>query len=79
MKILIVGPGCKNCKTLEAHVFEAMKKMNCSCDVEKISEMSEILAAGVLKTPGLIVDGEIQSQGQVLSSEQVEEILRKLC
>lgn len=51
MEIKILGPGCMNCKTLERRVNEALTQMNINVPVIKVSNIHDIIKAGVLKTP----------------------------
>lgn len=75
MEIKVVGPGCKNCKNLLATVEQAVKDTNLSADVIYVTEMADIVATGIMRTPGLIVDGQIKIMGRVPSLKEVTKIL----
>jgi len=76
MQIKVLGPGCANCKKLEASVFEAVAQMNIDADIQKIEDIQEIMSYGVLSTPGLVVNGEVKVSGRVPSVNEIKDILK---
>ncbi|MCM8809813.1 MAG: thioredoxin family protein [Candidatus Omnitrophica bacterium] len=76
MKIQILGIGCPKCKILEANAREAIKELGINAEIEKITDIEEIMKFGVMVTPALAVDGIIKSAGKVLSKQQIIEILK---
>ncbi|SHJ08421.1 small redox-active disulfide protein 2 [Geosporobacter subterraneus DSM 17957] len=77
MLIQVLGPGCKNCKTVEANVREALQALDMEANVEKVTDFSDIINLGVMKTPGLIIDGEIKASGRIPSTEEIKGFLIK--
>lgn len=77
MNIKILGPGCKNCTKLYENVEAAAHELGLSADLEKITDFKDIVSFGVMKTPGLVVDGEVKVSGRVPSKDEVKEILSK--
>lgn len=75
MKIQILGTGCPKCKTLTQNAEIAVKELGIVCEVEKITDMDEILSFGVMMTPALAIDGEVKSTGKVLSSDDIKKLL----
>ena len=75
MEIKILGPGCKNCETLAERTREALRSMGVEAEVSKVTDYGEIAAMGVMKTPGLVVDGKVVMSGRVPTVEQVRELL----
>jgi hypothetical protein len=41
----------------------------------KISDRNQIIEAGVMMTPALMVDGKVKSSGKVLTPEQITALL----
>ncbi len=76
MKIQILGTGCAKCKMLEQHTLEALRVSGIQAEVEKVTDLSEIMNMGVMLTPALAVDGTVKSAGKVLSKDQITGILR---
>ncbi|MGM0509164.1 MAG: thioredoxin family protein [Fusobacteriota bacterium] len=75
MEIKVLGPGCKNCKVLEKNVKKAVKNLGLEVDIEKVEEYKDIMAYGVMSTPGLVVDGEVKVKGRVPNVKEIEKIL----
>ncbi len=77
MKIEVLGPGCPRCQTLESNVKEALEQLGIDAEVEKITEIGQIAARGVLSTPGIVIDGKVVSAGKLLSVDEIKALLKK--
>lgn len=77
MEIKILGTGCKKCETLESNAKEAVKELGMEASFEKVTDFKAIASYGVLKTPGLVINGKAVSSGKVLSSEEIQKHLSK--
>ena len=75
LKIEILGTGCKKCQQLEANAKTAIATCNLEADVAHITDTMEIVKRGVMKTPALVVDGKVLSQGKVLEPADIETLL----
>lgn len=71
MEIKVLGHGCANCNKLEALVKEVMAEKTVSGTVAHVTEDREIVSYGVMKTPGLVVNGKVVSYGRVPSKEEI--------
>ena len=76
-KIEILGPGCPKCNLLVDNVKKALQETGLAAEVVKITDINEMIARGVMFTPGLIIDGRIASQGKSLNIDQLKDILTK--
>ena len=75
MKLQVVGPGCRNCKTLAERTHAAARELDLEYELEKVDDLGAIVSMGVIRTPALVVDGEIKLVGRVPSVAEVKEIL----
>jgi small redox-active disulfide protein 2 len=75
MKIQIAGPGCMNCKTTEQRVFNACAELNVAADISHVTDYNEMTKLGVLRTPAVVVDGEIAIMGRVPSVAELKTLL----
>lgn len=75
MDVRILGPGCKNCITLEARTREALAELGIDATVTKVTDYAEIAGYGVMSTPALVVDDEVVVSGRVPSGAQLRELL----
>lgn len=75
MRVQILGAGCPRCKMLTANTEEAIRKSGVEAELEKVSDIKEIMKFGVMATPALAIDGEVKSSGKLLSSDEIAKIL----
>lgn len=75
-KIQILGTGCKKCNDLTANAEKAAQNTGVECQIEKVTQLNDIMAFGVMTTPGLVIDGKVVSQGKLLSPEQISTHLK---
>jgi small redox-active disulfide protein 2 len=75
MKIEVLGPGCPKCATLAANAEAAVKNMGVPCEIDKVTQIAEIMKRGVMITPALAINGEVKSSGKVLSEAEVTTLL----
>lgn len=77
MKIQVLGPGCHNCKSTEAAARDAAASLGINVEIIKVTDYAEIARMGVMKTPGLAVDGKVVISGRVPTAAEVAELLKK--
>ena len=75
-KIQILGTGCPKCRQLTENAQLAVDELGLDCEVEKVTEIAEIVKFGVMLTPGLAVDGQVRASGKVLSVEAIKSLLQ---
>lgn len=75
MVIKVLGSGCMNCKTLEKRTQEALASLGVPAQVEKVEDMVQIATYGILRTPGLVIDGRVVSFGRVPAVEEIKEMI----
>ena len=76
MKIQILGGGCPKCHKLAENVEEAARELGLDYELEKVTQLNDIMAFGVMVTPALAVDGEVKSVGKVASVDEIKSMLR---
>lgn len=75
MKIKIYGTGCPKCRQLAENVKEAVAGCSDAPEVEKVTDINAIVAAGIVTTPALEVDGKIVSTGRVPAPREIAAML----
>jgi len=75
MKIQILGTGCPKCKKLAENAEAAAKALGVEYTIEKVTDINEIMAFGVMMTPGLAVDGDVKIVGKVPSPDEIKSFL----
>lgn len=71
MSVKILGSGCSKCKSLEQHVRRLVDEHRLPIEVEKITDLQEIMKYGIMTTPGLVIDGVVKSAGSIPKDEQL--------
>ena len=74
-KIQILGTGCPKCKKLAENTEAAAKQLNIEYEIEKVTEINDIMKFGVMMTPALAVDGEVKVVGKVASTNEIKSMI----
>ena len=74
-KIQILGTGCPKCTKLARNAEAAAEAMGIAYELEKVTDINEIMKFGVMMTPALAMDGEVKLVGKVPSVEELKKII----
>ena len=74
-KIQILGTGCPKCRKLAANAEAAAKELGIEYELEKVTQINEIMKFGVMVTPALAIDGQVKVTGKVASTDEIKEML----
>jgi small redox-active disulfide protein 2 len=74
-KIQILGTGCPKCKKLAENAEAAAKMLGIEYEIQKVTDINDIMKFGVMLTPALVVDGQVKSVGKVVSPEDIKAML----
>ncbi len=70
--IKVLGTGCANCKNTIKLIDEISKERGVEVQLEKVEDIKDIMAWGILSTPGVVVDGKVVHSGGVPARTKVE-------
>ena len=76
LSIKVLGPGCANCRKLEEVTREAVASLGVEAEISKVTDMQQIIAYDVLKTPGLVINEKLVSSGRIPTPQSVAEWIR---
>ena len=76
MKIQILGTGCAKCNALMMATEKAAQALGVQYELEKVTDLKQIMAFGVMVTPALAVDGKVKVSGKVPSVEEIKTMLK---
>jgi len=71
MKVQVLGAGCAKCKALEERIRQLVAKHQLTIDIEKVTDLKEIMKYGIMMTPGLVIDGVVKSVGSIPKDDQL--------
>ena len=69
--IEVLGPGCDNCVRLEKNTREAVAMAGIDAEITKVTDYAQIMAYGIMSTPGLVIDGKVVSFGRIPSARDI--------
>jgi hypothetical protein len=58
---------------------DAAQMAGCQADIQKVSDLKEMMVAGVLATPAVAIDGKIMCSGRIPSKEEAMAWLASPC
>ncbi len=74
-RITVYGPGCMKCQKTEANVRQVLAETGVEANVEHVTDMQAIVAAGVMSTPAVAVDGVVKLKGRVPTTEELRQLI----
>lgn len=75
MDIKVLGTGCANCRTTLALIEQVAQAKGVPVTLSKVEELRDIVGYGVMRTPGVVIDGKVVHAGGVPSRDQIEKWL----
>jgi len=76
MKVQVLGTGCPKCTLLAERVAAAAQEMGLKLEVEKVTEIQQILSFGVLGTPALVINDKVCFSGKVPEQGELASLLK---
>ena len=76
MKIEVFGPGCARCESLAASVKLAAERLGIDYELCKVTDLAEMAKRGIMVTPALVLDGEVELTGKVPTEDELVELLK---
>lgn len=76
MQIKILGQGCAKCEQLYKEVVKADQELQSGAEIIKVQDMKEIVSYGVMRTPALVINGEVKVVGKVPSVEEIKNLIK---
>ncbi len=70
--IKVLGSGCANCKTTYARIEKAAQDQGVVVEMEKIEDMAQIMAHGVMSTPAVIIDDKLVHAGGIPDKQKID-------
>ena len=75
MQINVYGSGCASCKKLHETVKQAARELGADAEVNYITDMKQIMKTGLMRMPGLMINGKMKAAGRVPSLKEVRQMI----
>lgn len=70
--IKVLGSGCANCKTTLKLIEEQAAEKGVEIQLEKVEDIAQIMAYGVMSTPGVVIDEQVVHAGGVPDRKTID-------
>ena len=74
-KLQILGTGCAKCRKLAEQAEAAAKALGLEYEIEKVTNINDIMGFGVMITPALAVNGEVKVAGTIPSMDELKTLI----
>ena len=71
LSIKVLGPGCANCVKVAQLAQQAVNSLSVEAQIEKVTEMPEIIKYRILATPGLVINEKVVCAGRIPTPAEV--------
>lgn len=75
MEIKVLGAGCATCKKLHETAKQAAAQSGGAIDVTYVTDLDEIMKSGIMRMPGLIINGKVKSMGRVPGVKEIKRMI----
>ncbi|MEW5875015.1 MAG: thioredoxin family protein [Candidatus Zixiibacteriota bacterium] len=74
-RLQILGTGCQKCRRLAELTQAAADELGIAYELEKVTDINDIMKYDIMMTPGLVVDGVVKCAGTLPSAAELKEML----
>jgi small redox-active disulfide protein 2 len=75
IEIKVLGTGCPKCNSLEKLTRKAVKESGLEAEIEKVEDIMKIMEYGIMRTPALVINGEVKVSGRLPSEKEIKTFL----
>jgi small redox-active disulfide protein 2 len=71
--IKVLGSGCKNCETTANLLRIAAQEAGVEVEIEKVTDIADIMNYGVMSTPGIVIDEQLVHAGGLPTPDMIRQ------
>ncbi len=77
LDIKVLGPGCQKCTKLAENVHSALNELSIQANVEKVTQLDQIMSYGIMSTPGLVINSKVVSFGKLVNVNDCKKFIEQ--
>jgi small redox-active disulfide protein 2 len=77
LNLKVLGTGCAKCKSLEKVTTEVVSENNFDAEIQKVEDITQIMAYGVMMTPALVINEKVIFSGRIPSKSELKSFIKK--
>ena len=77
MEIKILGTGCPTCRNLHKMALKLKEDKQIDAEIKYSDNVQELVELGVMRSPALVIDGNLVLVGMPPNKEKLLEIINK--
>lgn len=70
--VKVLGSGCKNCQVTATLIEKVAKEKQVEISLIKVTDLQQIMAYNVMKTPAVVIDENVVHKGSVPKEGEIE-------
>jgi len=74
--VKVLGSGCKKCAKTADMIETKATELGIEINLEKVTDMADIIGYGVMSTPGVVIDEAVVHAGGLPSSDDITHWLK---
>ncbi len=74
-EVRLFGAGCAHCEKIDGMIKDILARRSLGVDYQYVTDMREIIRAGIMETPALVVNGSKLLSGRVPADKELERML----
>jgi small redox-active disulfide protein 2 len=71
MIVKVLGTGCSKCKLLEQRLIDLKAAHQLEFEVEKVTQLNDIINYGAMMTPGLVINEKLKAVGKIPNDQDI--------
>lgn len=75
MEIKVLGGGCASCKKLLGFTQDVVKDLDVDANIIYVTDMAEIVQAGIMQTPALMINGKVKAMGRIPNKKEIKQMI----
>lgn len=74
--VKVLGSGCRNCEITAKAIAQAANEAGVEIELEKVTDLAQIMSFGILSTPGVVIDGKVVHSGGIPGPDKIRDWVR---